>query len=213
MLESGQHLSSPTGVKLLERLKNGSTELSLFDLFPVLDMREDKLCEVRGEFGYEVKLTKVEHRPQRERDERRRSARRGEGKPSKPHKSFSKGRKPKPGEKVYYVKVEDGQAPHHDEKKEEQEPKRQDSKKREGKAPNKKRQRSRARDEEVYVKKVDKPTADGSAPKEEVIEEKPKRETSKGQAAKPKPRRPAAKRDRSGDYEFVPKTAKPEEEK
>lgn len=177
-------------------------------------MREDKLCEVRGEFGYEVKLTKVEHRPQREREDRKRSRKRTDGRHSKPHKSFSKGRRPKPGEKIYYVKVEDGPTHSKDQKKEE--PERNDSKKRDrdGKAPNKRRQRSRGREEEeVYVKKADKTAPEAADLKEQPTHEKPKREASKGQTAKAKPRRAAPKRDRSGDYEFVPKTVKPEEQK
>lgn len=35
---------------------------SIFNLFPILDMREDKLIKYRKNLGFEIKLTKVDRK-------------------------------------------------------------------------------------------------------------------------------------------------------
>lgn len=54
-------MPAKVGHTLLQKFHDAPSDFSILDLFPVLDMREDKLVEVRGAFGYEVKLTKIDH--------------------------------------------------------------------------------------------------------------------------------------------------------
>lgn len=54
-------MPTKVGNAVLQKVHAAIGDFSILDLFPVLDMREDKLVEVRGAFGYEVKLTKIDH--------------------------------------------------------------------------------------------------------------------------------------------------------
>lgn len=58
-------ITSLQGLALLENLQACPADVTIFDLFPAMDIREDKLVEMRGAFGYEVKLTKIEHKEKR----------------------------------------------------------------------------------------------------------------------------------------------------
>ena len=196
---------------LLERLRNGSSEFSLLHLLPVLDLREDKLCEVRGEFGYEVKLTKVEHRPFRDRDDRNRgnkdyrkndSGRRGN---DRERRSHSKERRKRQTDKVFYVKVSDGDG---DKKNNDDgdDNNKDDNRRSDRRRPNKSRGGNRDREEEVYVKKVER-KEDETKEGENGDKRKSKSRGNKNRGGGGPRRKPVSKRDRSADYEFVPKTS------
>lgn len=86
-MSTGTDMPSELGKELLEQMYQAAGEITVFEIFPALDMREDKLVEMREAFGYQVKLTKIEGRAERNERERHQGRRR-----------------PKP----YYVRAEGG---------------------------------------------------------------------------------------------------------
>jgi hypothetical protein len=58
-LHDGTELSEDNGMSLVRIFKSYDTSNNIFSLFPILDMREDKLMDYRKNLGFEIKLTKI----------------------------------------------------------------------------------------------------------------------------------------------------------
>jgi len=58
-LHDGTELCEENGMSLVRIFKSYDTTNNIFSLFPILDMREDKLMDYRKNLGFEIKLTKI----------------------------------------------------------------------------------------------------------------------------------------------------------
>lgn len=93
--EDGEEIEHSVGLKLMNEFCNTSLDGSLFDLFPAMDLREDRLHSLRKNIGVEIKLTKLEGNALRSH------------KPSTRHPKKQRNSKQKP-EDVYVKKVHKG---------------------------------------------------------------------------------------------------------
>lgn len=85
-LSSGDELPNKVGQAFVAGFQAVLGDLSIFDLFPVLGMCEDKLLEPQAAFGYKLRLTK-KHLPQHKDYHRRPQTSRG--KDSHNYRDFS----------------------------------------------------------------------------------------------------------------------------
>ena len=58
-LHDGVELSRANGLTLLRHFKNYDNHNNVFNLFPILDVREDLITDYRKNLGFEIRLTKV----------------------------------------------------------------------------------------------------------------------------------------------------------
>lgn len=188
-------LEQKDGYALLKTFKDSSDAVTVLELFPALDIREDQLVEMRGTFQVEVKLTKVEH-PAHKRDNGKKQ-------------NFSRRYSTKDGPSFRSSSKKGARPPS---KERRDRPARGDS--RNGNGPNKPDRKpkntrsgnSRANEEVYYVRKAD--PNEPSEPKQP--KETPKGEKDRSRDPKPKQTQGKASRrkpDRkySEEYEWVEK--------
>jgi YT521-B-like domain len=58
-LPDGSEINTYSGQKIMRIFEKASKKGNIFDLFPILDMREDRLINMRKSQGVEIKLTKI----------------------------------------------------------------------------------------------------------------------------------------------------------
>lgn len=58
-LSDGSEINNISGSKIMKIFSSASKRGTLFEIFPILDLREDRLIEMRRTSGVEIKLTKI----------------------------------------------------------------------------------------------------------------------------------------------------------
>jgi hypothetical protein len=60
-LPNGSEINSLSGMKVINYFDASPIQGNILDLFPVLDIREDRLMNMRRTTGVEIKLTKMQN--------------------------------------------------------------------------------------------------------------------------------------------------------